>query len=192
MDVGHWVDEYALSLRKGKNDCVILTAKNSRLLTVDNAGTFVPILGEDNFHVFVWKDGVGVHWRGKGDVIEGASREQMANYDLINSLGGFPGDPHYGGVTMLLIGLPDIFIREFSFRAQDYSSLHLVHLLLGRKHEVYEVEKFRVLFVDNAELLIQGVDDCIGRWGVIVDNGSGWGGAAVNGLERLLLAFIAC
>ena len=109
VDVGDWVDEYT-SLRKGKNDSVILTPKNSGLLAVDNAGSFVPILGEDDFHVLVWKDGVGLQCRGTRDAVKGASRKEMANYDLVNSLRGFPGDRHYGGVTVLLIGVPDIFI----------------------------------------------------------------------------------
>ena len=85
----------------------------------------------------------------------------MANYDLVNLLRGFPGDRHYGGVAVLLIGVPDIFIGQFSLRAQDYSSLPVVDLLLSRKHEAHEVEKFRVLWVDDAELLIQGVGDCV-------------------------------
>ena len=62
---------------------------------------------------------------------------------------------------MLLIGAPDLFIRELSVRAEDYSCLHLVERLLARKHKTYEVEKFRVLWVDDAKLLIEGVDDCV-------------------------------
>ena len=60
VEVRDWVDKYALSLRKRKNDRVILTAKNSGLLAVDNAGRFVSILGEDHFHVFwnsTWRKG---------------------------------------------------------------------------------------------------------------------------------------
>ena len=41
VDVRDWVDEYALSLRKAKDDSVILTPKNSGLLAVHNAGSFV-------------------------------------------------------------------------------------------------------------------------------------------------------
>ena len=37
------------------------------------------------------------------------------------------------GVAVLLICLPDVFIGELSFRAQDYASLHLVDLLLTEK-----------------------------------------------------------
>ena len=66
LDVRDWVDEYALSLRKAKDDSVILTPKNSGLLAVHNAGSFVSILGEDHFHVFLWKDGVGLYCRHKG------------------------------------------------------------------------------------------------------------------------------
>ena len=62
---------------------------------------------------------------------------------------------------MLLVGVPDIFVGQFSLRAQDYSGLHGIHLLLARNDEAYEIEKFRVLWVDDGELLIQGVDDSV-------------------------------
>ena len=61
VNVGDWVDKYALSLRKRKNDRVILRAENNGLLAVDDAGSFVPILGEGHFHVFLWEDRVGLH-----------------------------------------------------------------------------------------------------------------------------------
>ena len=161
VNVGDWVDKYALSLRKRKNDRVILRAENSGLLAVDDAGSFVPILGEDHFHVFLWEDRVGLHCRGTRYGVEGASRKEMANYDVVNAVRRFPGHRHYGGVAVLLIGLPDIFVGQFSLRAQDYSGLHGIHLLLGRNDEAYEIEKFRVLWVDDPELLIQGVDDSV-------------------------------
>ena len=161
VEVRDWVDKYALSLRKRKNDRVILTAENSGLLAVDNAGSFVSILGEDHFHVFMGEDRVGVHCRGTRYGGEGPSRKEMANYDVIDTVGCFPGDRHDGGVAVLLIGLPDIFVGQFSLRAQDYSGLHGIHLLLARNDEAYEIEKFRVLWVDDAKLLIQGVDDSV-------------------------------
>ena len=61
LDVGDWIHEYALSLREGKNDGVILTPKNGGLLVIEDAGSFVPILRKDDFHVFVWKDGIRLH-----------------------------------------------------------------------------------------------------------------------------------
>ena len=161
VDVGYWIHEYALSLREGENDGVVLTGKNSGLLAIHDADCLVPILRKDDFHVFVWKDGVRLHHRSTRDVADGASWEEMANDDLVNSLCRFPGHGHYGGVAVLLIGMPDVFIRQFSLRAQDFPCLHFVHLLLARKHETYEVEKFRVLWVDDAKLLIEGVDDCV-------------------------------
>ena len=161
VQVRDWVDKYALSLRKRKNDRVILTAENSGLLAVDNAGSFVSILGEDHFHVFMGEDRVGVHCRGTRYGGEGSSGKEMANYDVIDTVGCFPGDRHDGGVAVLLIGLPDIFVGQFSLRAQDYSGLHGIHLLLARNDEAYEIEKFRVLWVDDAKLLIQGVDDSV-------------------------------
>lgn len=69
----------------------------------------------------------------------------MANDDVVNSLGRFSGHGHCGGLAVLLVGVPDVIIRQFSLRAQDYSVLHFVDLLLARKHETYEVKKFRVL-----------------------------------------------
>lgn len=140
---------------------MIFTAKNGGLLAIDNAGSLVPVLGKDHLHVFVGKDRIGVHNGSARDVAAGASREEMANDDLIDPLRGFPRDCHYRCVSVLLIGAPDFFIRELSVRAEDYSRLHLVDLLLGGKHKTYEVEKFRVLLVDDAELLIERVDDCV-------------------------------
>ena len=57
----------------------------------------------------------------------------MANDDVVDSLGSLPQDSHDGRVAVLLISFPDVFIRQLSFRAQDYPSLHLVDLLLNGK-----------------------------------------------------------
>ena len=57
----------------------------------------------------------------------------MANDDVVDSLGSLPHDGHDGGVTVLLISLPDVIIGQLSFRALDYASLHLVDLLLSGK-----------------------------------------------------------
>ena len=61
----------------------------------------------------------------------------MANDDVVNSLPTLPREGHDGGVTVLLIRLPDVFIGELFFRAQDYASLHLVDLLLSGKYDAY-------------------------------------------------------
>lgn len=189
---GDWVHKYALSLRKRKNDCVVLTPENSGLLAVDNAGCFVSILREDDFHVFMGKYRVRVHCRDTRYRCKGSSRKEMANYDVIDTVRCFPGDRHNGGVTVLLIGLPDVLVRQSSLRAEDYSGLHGIYLVLARNHKADEIEKFRVLWVDDAKLLIQGMDDSVsGCEGVVVDNGDAGGGAAVNGFKRLLLTFIS-
>ena len=116
---GDWVDKYALSLRKRKNDCVVLAPENSGLLAVDNAGCFVSILREDHFHVFMGKYGVRVHCGDTRYGCKGSSRKEMANYDVIDTVRCFPGDRHDGGVTVLLIGLPDVLVRQFSLRGQE-------------------------------------------------------------------------
>ena len=161
LDVGYWIHKYTFSFREGKNDGVILTAKNGGLLAIDNAGRLVPILRKDDFHVLVWEDRIRVDNGRARDVADGAFREQTANDDLIDPLRCFPRDCHYGGVTVLLIGVPDLLVGELSVRAEDYSCLHFVHLLLASKHKTYEVEKFRVLWVDNTKLLIERVNDCV-------------------------------
>ena len=140
---------------------MIFTAKNGGLLAIDNAGGLVPLLGKDHLHVFLRKDRIGVHNGSARDVADGASREEMANDNLIDPLRGFSRDCHYRCVSVLLVGAPDLFIRELSVRAEDYSRLDLVDLLLARAHKTYAVEKFRVLWVDDAKLLIERVDDCV-------------------------------
>ena len=95
----------------------------------------------------------------------------MANDDVFDSLHTLPIDGHDGGVAVLLIRLPYVFIGELSFRAQDYASFHLVDLFLSGKNDAYKIEKFHVLWVDDTERLVQGMDDCVRGWKrVIIDN----------------------
>ena len=71
-----WIYEDS-SLWEGENDGVILRLKNSYLLAIYNACCLVSILHENDMHLFVGKDGVGVGV-GNGstrDVTDGPSRE---------------------------------------------------------------------------------------------------------------------
>ena len=81
----------------------------------------------------------------------------MTDYNVVNAMGCFPGHGHYVCVAVGLISAPDIFVGQFSLRAQHYSCLHGINLLLAGKEEVYEIDKFRVLWVNDTKLLIQGV-----------------------------------
>ena len=55
---------------------------------------------------------------------------------------------------MTLEGCPDLPVGELSFRAKNNAMLHIVHLLLGRMDEPYEVQKCGVFRIDDMELLV--------------------------------------
>ena len=80
-------------------------------MAIDDAGGLVPVLGEYDLHVFVREDGITVDDRGTRDVGDGASREEIPNYYLIYTLGGFSRDGHYSCLRVLLVGAPDVIIR---------------------------------------------------------------------------------
>ena len=62
VQVSDWVDEHTLSLRKRKNDRVVFRGDDGSFLAVHNAGRFVSVFSEDNLHILMWEDWVGVYW----------------------------------------------------------------------------------------------------------------------------------
>ena len=74
VHVRDWIYEDS-SLWEGENDSVILRLKNSYLLAIYNACCLVSILHENDMHLFVGKDGVGVGNGSTRDVTDGPSRE---------------------------------------------------------------------------------------------------------------------
>ena len=63
VDVRYWIYKYRLSLRKRKDDSVILTTENGGLLPVYNPRRFVPVFCEYDLHVLMWKYGLAVDCR---------------------------------------------------------------------------------------------------------------------------------
>ena len=154
LHVSERVDENLLSFGQTQDDGVVLRGHDGRLLTVDHTCPLIPVLGEDDSHVPVRVDWVRVRYAGAGDVAERASLKQLAHNDGVDALRSFPGHCHYAAVRMTLEGCPDLPVGELSFRAKNNAMLDIVHLLLGRMDEPYEVQKCGVFRIDDTELLV--------------------------------------
>ena len=74
VHVRHWIGEHS-SLWEGENDGMILAPQNSCLLSIYDTRCLVLILCENDLHLFLGKDGIGVGNGSTRDVTNRPSRE---------------------------------------------------------------------------------------------------------------------